>query len=151
MEKAKKATTVKKAKTTTKTTKGAPLAHGVGRRKSSVARVWLRRGGGSITVNGKESNSYFDTDVTRRDVQTPFRVLPQLAKSFDILVNVKGGGSCSQAGAARLGIARALVSNDEELRIELRKHGLLTVDSRLKERKKYGQKGARAKFQFVKR
>ena len=125
--------------------------HGVGRRKSSVARVWLKKGGkGSITVNGKDHISYFDTSVTREMVEFPGKVL-DLGKQFDIQVNVAGGGLVGQAGAIRLGIARALLSYDESLRVTLRKHSLLTVDSRIKERKKYGQRGARRKFQFVKR
>ncbi len=133
-----------------KTVKGAPLGHGVGRRKSAVARVWLKKGSGKITVNGEEASNYFVTDITRMDVGTPFRLLPQAA-GYDVSANVKGGGFVSQAGAVKLGISRAMLAVDEALRPELRKHGLLTVDSRLKERKKYGQRSARAKFQFVKR
>lgn len=127
-----------------------PVAHGVGRRKSSVARVWLRVGKGSLTVNGKKHTDYFDTDVTRAEAATPFRVIP-LSMQFDIDANVHGGGLSSQAGAVKLGIARALVSADEASRLLLREHNLLTVDARRKERKKYGQRGARRKFQFVKR
>lgn len=129
---------------------GAPLSHGVGRRKSSVARVWLRRGTGQVTVNGRACDSYFTTVFTRADAVTPFTVIPQAAK-YDAQVRVVGGGVNSQAGAVRLGIARALVANDEELRRALRAQDLLTVDSRQVERKKYGQRGARRKFQFVKR
>lgn len=128
----------------------APVAHGVGRRKSSVARVWLRAGKGSLIVNGKKHTDYFDTDVTRMDAATPFRVIP-VSMQFDIDVNVCGGGLSSQAGAVKLGIARALVTTDEAIRPLLRQHNLLTVDARRKERKKYGQRGARRKFQFVKR
>ncbi len=124
--------------------------HGVGRRKSSVARVWLKKGKGSIFVNGKESVKYFDTNLSRDMVKVPFKTVG-IEKGFDVNVNVHGGGMVSQAGAVRLGISRALISFDGNLKPVLRKNGLLTVDSRIKERKKYGQKGARAKFQFVKR
>ena len=135
----------------TRVKRGAPVAHGVGRRKSSVARVWLRRGGkGALLVNGREYQSYFTTDIARADVVVPFRVIPG-ADTFDVEANVHGGGINSQAGAVRLGIARALLANNESLRIVLREHDLLTVDARVKERKKYGQKAARRKFQFVKR
>lgn len=149
MEKTKSARPAKTARVKAPA-KSAPLAHGVGRRKSSVARVWLRRGKGAIMVNGKEVNQYFDTDITRTDAATPFKVCPMGAE-FDVDVNVRGGGLTSQAGAVKLGIARAFVIVDERVRPVLREHGLLTVDSRLKERKKYGQKAARRKFQFVKR
>lgn len=124
--------------------------HGVGRRKASVARVWLKPGKGSILVNGKKHNAYFDTDVTRRSVEQPLHVTNTTA-AFDIIVNVEGGGVVSQAGAVRLGISRALVVADEGMKPVLKQHKFLTVDSRVKERKKYGQKAARRKFQFVKR
>lgn len=130
--------------------KNAPLGHGVGRRKSSVARVWLKRGKGSLVVNGKDFATYFDTESNRLEASKPFAVLPA-AKDYDVQVNVIGGGVNSQAGAVRLGLSRALLEANEGFRSELRKHGLLTVDDRLKERKKYGQPGARRKFQFVKR
>ena len=146
MEKAK----VKVTKGTPKAKSLAPVSHGVGRRKSSVARVWLRTGKGGLVVNGKDYKDYFDTDITRMDASTPFRVLP-MSTQFDVAVNVNGGGLSSQAGAVKLGIARALVALDEASRIVLREHNLLTVDARRKERKKYGQRGARRKFQFVKR
>lgn len=146
-----------KAKTTSKApaTKAsvrvpAPLAHGVGRRKSCVARVWLRAGKGAITINGKDYKDYFVTEVARLRATTPFRVLP-IESQFDIEANVNGGGIYAQADAVKLGIARALLSANESFRPVLRQHDLLTVDSRLKERKKYGQKAARRKFQFVKR
>ncbi len=150
-----KAKTTATTAKTTKTPKAkvrsvAPLAHGVGRRKSSVARVWLRAGKGAIVINGKDFKEYFDTEVTRLRASTPFRVLP-VESQFDIEANVIGGGICSQADAVKLGIARAMVIVDERLRPALRQHDLLTVDSRVKERKKYGQKAARRKFQFVKR
>lgn len=126
------------------------LAHGVGRRKSSIARVWLRRGTGAIEVNGLSHVEYFDTDIMRADAARPFAVVP-MASRYDVYANVQGGGLVAQAGAVRLGIARALVELDENVRSVLRQNGLLTCDSRVKERKKYGQKAARRKFQFVKR
>lgn len=127
----------------------API-HGVGRRKSSVARVWVRNGTGSLNVNGKTHVEYFDTDIARDAVVSPLK-LTGLEKKFDIQVNVVGGGMTGQSEAVSLAIARALVENDESLRRIFREHGLLTVDARVKERKKYGQRGARRKFQFVKR
>ena len=128
----------------------APVALGVGRRKSAVARVWLRKGNGKMTVNGRSHEEYFDTRFLRIAAMTPFQVCEQ-AKNYDVTVNIDGGGLSAQADAVKLGMARALASLDETLKPELRKHGLLTVDSRVKERKKYGQKAARRRFQFVKR
>ncbi len=125
--------------------------HGVGRRKRAVARVWLKKAGkGNIVVNGKDHKQYFDTDVTKSIVETPLKAA-SLEKNFDVKINVGGGGLKGQAEAIRLGIARALLESDESLRPLLRKNDLLTVDARNKERKKYGQRGARRKFQFVKR
>ncbi|KKP23879.1 MAG: 30S ribosomal protein S9 [candidate division TM6 bacterium GW2011_GWF2_28_16] len=124
--------------------------HGVGRRKSSVARVWLKHGKGEIVVNGKSYDAYFDTQVTKDKIVLPSKVIGK-ASAFNIDVNVIGGGKKGQADAIKLAISRALLSLDPELRPVLREHNLLTVDSRLKERKKYGQKAARRKFQFVKR
>lgn len=124
--------------------------HGVGRRKSSVARVWLKPGSGKIEVNGKNYEEYFDTSLTRTAVVFPFKVCG-VEKKFDAKVNVNGGGMVGQSGAVRLGISRALLASNETHKATLRQQGLLTVDSRVKERKKYGQKGARGKFQFVKR
>lgn len=126
-----------------------PLAHGVGRRKSSVARVWLYRGNGSIKVNGKDFKRYFDTDIVRMTATTPFALFGKDRYSAE--VNVQGGGLNAQADAIKLGIARALVDADQNAHSLLREYGLLTVDARVKERKKYGQKAARRKFQFVKR
>lgn len=126
------------------------ISHGVGRRKSSVARVWLRSGSGKIEVNGKDYSEYFPTDFHRKAVKYPLETVSK-ASEFDIKVNVNGGGNSGQAGAARLGIARAILKQDLNLRPVLKAAGLLTVDSRKVERKKSGQKGARAKFQFVKR
>ncbi len=147
--KPKKAPTTK-AKSRTKTKAGAPISHGVGRRKTTVARAWLRRGKGDIIVNDRDYKEYFDTEVTRLEASTPLRVVPH-ADKYNMHININGGGKHSQAGAVKLAIARAFVAQDEELRPLLRKNDLLTVDSRVKERKKYGQKAARRKFQFVKR
>ena len=124
--------------------------HGVGRRKEAVARVWMKSGKGKFLVNGRDCDTYFCTDVTRSAAKAPFKAV-NLDGKFDVAVNIKGGGSSSQATAIQLGISRALLATDEGLRRVLRKNGFLTVDARVKERKKYGQKGARAKFQFVKR
>lgn len=133
------------------TSTSAPVAHAVGRRKKAVSRAWIRRSGsGKIIVNGRDYMTYFDTDVMRWSAAKPFQVIPE-AKMYDVEANVIGGGLCAQADAVKLSIARALLTLDEGIRSELRKNGLLTVDERQKERKKYGQKGARRKFQFVKR
>ena len=141
----------KAEKSVTKTQKKVVNFHGVGRRKSSVARVWMKKGSGKVVVNEKPLDEYFDTEVTRLDASTSIKVCLGTASKYDIKVNIFGGGKCSQAGAVKLGIARALISLDPELRPALKKQKLLTVDSRVKERKKYGQRGARRKFQFVKR
>ena len=124
--------------------------HGVGRRKRAIARVWVTKGSGGIRVNGKNLDRYFVTDNLRNDVVKALKITGY-EKDFDVKVNVFGGGEVGQSQAARLGIARALLSFDESLRKPLRENSLLTVDSRIKERKKYGQRGARRKFQFVKR
>jgi len=132
--------------------KNSPLAHGVGRRKSSVARVWMRRGKGEVLVNGKEHKLYFDNDTTRfAAVLSLHKVFSEQNIPFDFFTRVSGGGKNAQADAVKLAIARALVVFDEQNRSILRKEGLLTVDSRVKEPKKYGQRGARRKFQFTKR
>lgn len=127
-----------------------PIAHVVGRRKSAVARVWLRKGSGVITVNNKPLDEYFDSAAAQKTARKPFSVLTS-SISYDIDANIVGGGKIGQADALKLGIARALVKTNEDLRNILRDHDLLTVDSRVKERKKPGQRGARRKFQFVKR
>ena len=124
--------------------------HGVGRRKSAVARVWLKRGKGAVEVNGKDYQDYFDTDTARTSLVKALKAVG-FERKFDIMVNVSGGGMMGQAEAACLGIARAILASDETVRKTLRQADLLTVDSRIKERKKYGQKAARRKFQFVKR
>jgi small subunit ribosomal protein S9 len=124
--------------------------HGVGRRKSSVARVWLRPGKGDVVVNGKKYDTYFTTESARMAVEKPFVVIEQ-AKMYDAHVSVCGGGITGQADATKLGISRAILASDENFRKQLRAGDLLTVDARVVERKKYGQSGARRKFQFVKR
>lgn len=126
------------------------VGHGVGRRKSSVARVWLKHGTGKVIVNGKDFKEYFDTGLTKNTVIIPFK-LCSAEKMFDAAISVIGGGMVGQADAIKLGVARALLDSNESLRAVLRQHGLLTVDARVKERKKYGQKAARRRFQFVKR
>ena len=124
--------------------------YGTGRRKTSTARVFLRPGTGAITVNHREFDRFFPTDALRTIVKRPLQ-LTESAEKFDVLATVAGGGINGQAGAVRLGIARALIEFDAELRRALKKEGLLTSDSRVKERKKYGLAGARKRFQFSKR
>jgi small subunit ribosomal protein S9 len=124
--------------------------YGTGRRKTSTARVFLRPGTGAITVNHREFENFFPTDALRVQVKRPLQVT-ETGEKFDILATVAGGGVNGQAGAVRLGIARALVESNAELRKLLKKDGLLTSDSRIKERKKYGLAGARKRFQFSKR
>ena len=124
--------------------------YATGRRKSAVARVFLRPGTGVITVNHREFNAFFVAEALRTQIKQPL-VLTETADKFDVLTTVAGGGVSGQAGAVKLGIARALLVFNAELRKRLKKSGLLTRDARIKERKKYGQKGARARFQFSKR
>ena len=124
--------------------------YGTGRRKTSTARVFLRPGNGTITVNHREFDRFFPTDALRVQVRRPLLVT-ETGEKFDVLATVVGGGVNGQAGAVRLGIARALVEFNAELRKQLKKDGLLTSDSRIKERKKYGLAGARKRFQFSKR
>jgi len=124
--------------------------YGTGRRKTSVARVWLRSGQGRIAVNRRAFENYFPRETLRMIIAQPLEVTNTTGQ-FDILVNVGGGGPTGQAGAVRHGIARALVRFDEKLRQPLKKTGLLTRDPRMRERKKYGQPGARQKFQYSKR
>jgi small subunit ribosomal protein S9 len=124
--------------------------YATGRRKTSTARVFLRPGKGTITVNHREFEKYFPTDALRTQVRRPLQ-LTETGDKFDILATVAGGGVNGQAGAVRLGISRALVDFNAELRKQLKKEGLLTSDSRVKERKKYGLAGARKRFQFSKR
>ncbi len=123
---------------------------GTGRRKHSVARVYLRPGSGTITVNDRTFDDYFPNEVLKMIIRQPLS-LTETVENFDIFVRVDGGGPSGQAGAIRHGISRALLEYNTELRPRLKKAGLLTRDQRGKERKKYGQKGARARFQFSKR
>jgi small subunit ribosomal protein S9 len=124
--------------------------YGTGRRKSSVARVFLRPGSGKFQVNGREFDKYFLTDAQRVEVRQPL-VISETSSTFDVHANVSGGGVNGQAGALKMGIARALLEFNTELRKKLKAEGFLSRDSRAKERKKYGQKGARKRFQFSKR
>jgi small subunit ribosomal protein S9 len=124
--------------------------YGTGRRKSSVARVFLRPGSGKFEVNGRELDKYFLTEAQRVEVKQPL-VTSETTSTFDIQANVSGGGINGQAGALRMGIARALLEFNVELRKKLKVEGFLSRDARAKERKKYGQKGARKRFQFSKR
>lgn len=124
--------------------------YGTGRRKSSTARVHLRQGTGKILVNRRGFDEYFPNEVLKMIIKQPL-ALTETNDHFDIVVTVDGGGPTGQAGAIRHGIARALQVFNSELRKRLKKAGLLTRDPRMKERKKYGQKGARARFQFSKR
>jgi small subunit ribosomal protein S9 len=123
---------------------------GTGRRKSAIARVFLRPGKGEIKVNGRTFENYFPSDAARAIVKQPL-IATETADQFDILINTNGGGPLGQAGAAKLGIARALLDFNIELRSKLKELGFLTRDAREHERKKYGQKGARKRFQFSKR
>ena len=123
---------------------------GTGRRKTSVARVRLMTGNGKITVNGRAFDNYFPLETLRATVSQPL-ILTGTAEKVDASINVTGGGPNGQAGAVRHGIARALLKFDANLRPQLKAEGLLTRDPRMKERKKYGQPGARKRFQFSKR
>lgn len=124
--------------------------HAIGRRKSAVARVFLRQGSGTITVNGRPFEEHFKLEQSRVIVRQPL-LAAEMSDKFDVLMNIAGGGSTGQAGAARLGIARALCDFNSELRGKLKSLGFLTRDPRKHERKKYGQPGARKRFQFSKR
>jgi small subunit ribosomal protein S9 len=124
--------------------------YATGKRKNSIARVWMMPGSGKVTINDRPMEQYFGRDVLKMIIRQPFEVTGTLDK-FDVLVSVLGGGNSGQAGAIRHGISKALLAVDAESRVKLRKEGLLTRDPRAKERKKYGQKGARARFQFSKR
>jgi len=122
----------------------------LGRRKTSVARVYMTSGKGNIIVNGRDAKDYFPTSLLQDTIRRPFSVL-DLDGKYDVRVNVKGGGITGQAEAISLGIARALVKENEEAKPALKKFGLMTRDPRMVERKKFGQKKARKKFQFSKR
>ena len=124
--------------------------HTIGRRKASVARIYMSEGKGNITVNGKDFKEYFPVDTMQFKLEQPFNVTDLVGK-FDVKVNVTGGGTTGQAEAIRLAISRALCELDVEHRVTLKPEGLLTRDSRVVERKKPGQKKARKKFQWVKR
>ena len=124
--------------------------YGTGRRKTSTARVYLRPGTGEIVINRKAFDQYFPNEALRMIIRQPLQ-LTETAAKFDILVNVAGGGPAGQAGAVRHGITRALMEFNADLRPTLKQAGLVTRDPRIKERKKYGQKGARKRFQFSKR
>jgi small subunit ribosomal protein S9 len=124
--------------------------YGTGRRKTSTARVFLRPGSGAVSVNHKAFDAFFPTEALRTQIRQPL-VLTETSDKFDVLATVAGGGVSGQAGAVRLGIARALVEYNGELRKQLKTEGLLTRDARAKERKKYGMAGARKRFQFSKR
>jgi small subunit ribosomal protein S9 len=123
---------------------------GTGRRKTATARIFLRPGKGQITVNHRPIENYFVNESARAYVRQPL-LAAELADRFDVMILANGGGISGQAGAARMGIARALIEFNTELRGKLKSLGLLTRDARAKERKKYGQKGARKRFQFSKR
>ena len=123
---------------------------GTGRRKTAVARVFLRDGKGEITVNSRAFTNYFPSEAARAIVRQPL-LATETADKFDIWITTAGGGPNGQAGAAKLGIARALIEFNSELRGKLKELGMLTRDARQHERKKYGQKGARKRFQFSKR
>ncbi len=125
-------------------------SYGTGRRKSSIARVWLVPGKGSIKINKRTLDNYFGRESLLNVVEKPLE-LANKKNELDVFAKVEGGGITGQAGAIQHGIARALLQYDPTLRLILKKEGLLTRDARMKERKKYGQKGARARFQFSKR
>jgi len=124
--------------------------YGTGRRKTATARVFLRPGAGAVQVNGRSLDEFFPNEVLKMIVKQPL-LLTETADKFDLAVTVEGGGSAGQAGAIRHGIARALTDYNAELRPRLKTAGFLTRDPRKKERKKYGMKGARARYQFSKR
>ncbi len=124
--------------------------YGTGKRKSSIARVWLKPGSGAIIVNNKTLDEYFGRETSKMVVKQPLELTENIGK-FDIYATVKGGGDSGQAGAIKHGITKALLEVDSAFRGTLKKAGFITRDSRIKERKKYGKKAARASFQFSKR
>ena len=121
--------------------------YATGKRKSAIARTWLTPGNGEISINNRPLEAYFPVETLRTELLEPFK-LTNTAGSFNVKVSVKGGGIAGQAGAVRHGITKALILTDPDLRIPLKKAGFVKRDPRVKERKKYGQKGARARFQF---
>jgi small subunit ribosomal protein S9 len=137
-------------------TSGSPIVgkttwfYGTGRRKESIARVFLRPGSGKFTVNGRTVDAYFPNHAWKHDAIEPLK-FTSLADQVDVVCTAKGGGVGGQSGAVRMGLSRAISRYNPELRPALRTNGFLTRDSRMKERKKYGQKGARKRFQFTKR
>lgn len=126
------------------------IYYATGKRKSAIARTWLTPGSGEISINNRPVEAYFPVETLRIELLEPFK-LTNTTGSFDVRVSVKGGGIAGQAGAVRHGITKALILTDADLRIPLKKAGFVKRDPRVKERKKYGQKGARARFQFSKR
>lgn len=126
------------------------IYYATGKRKSAIARTWLTPGSGEISINNRPVEAYFPVETLRTELLEPFK-LTNTTGSFDVKVSVKGGGIAGQAGAVRHGITKALILTDADLRIPLKKAGFVKRDPRVKERKKYGQKGARARFQFSKR
>lgn len=124
--------------------------YATGKRKTAIARVWLKPGKGNILVNNRNVEEYFNPGYIRQKIEQPFQVTDTKAQ-FDVMATLHGGGKSAQAEALRHGISRALLGANPEHRVILKRSGLLTRDPRAKERKKYGQKGARAKFQFSKR
>jgi small subunit ribosomal protein S9 len=124
--------------------------HAVGKRKNSIARIYLRPGTGKITVNSREFEDYFPVEISRMIIRQPLELV-SVGADLDIFVNVQGGGIFGQAGAIKQGLSKALLQLNPEFRPVLKKAGFLTRDARIKERKKYGQKGARARYQYSKR
>jgi len=124
--------------------------YATGKRKTSVARIWMQEGSGQIIVNSRPADEYFALESSKMIIQQPFEITGTVGK-FDIMINVKGGGTTGQVGAIRHGITKALMAYDITLRAPLKKAGFVRRDPRVKERKKYGQRGARARFQFSKR
>jgi small subunit ribosomal protein S9 len=126
------------------------IYYATGKRKTAIARTWIKPGSGEITINNRPVENYFPIEATREEMIQPFKITNTLG-SYDVRVTVVGGGVAGQAGAVRHGITRALVSVNPDFRLTLKKAGFIKRDPRVKERKKYGQKGARARFQFSKR
>jgi len=143
-------TTLMKDKNLKKLNYNMDIINTVGRRKTSVARLYMRPGKGSFVINGKELDKYFASELLRLIVEQPLKLV-DASSTFDYKVNIYGGGLKGQAEAIRLAVARALVKNDEETRVILKKEGFLTRDPRMVERKKYGRRKARRAFQWVKR
>jgi small subunit ribosomal protein S9 len=126
------------------------IFYATGRRKTAIARTWIKAGSGEITINNRPVEVYFPIETTREEMTQPFKITNTIG-SYDVKATVVGGGIAGQAGAVRHGITRALVSANPDFRLTLKKAGFIKRDPRVKERKKYGQKGARARFQFSKR